>query len=317
MVTSALRAQLAAERDRLLAFGRGARSAIGGFGHLDSRGRLVPDAPIPTFQTCRMTYSFVLSVLLGNEDDRELVRGGLHALQHELRDHEHGGWYDTINPDGMPKIETKAAYAHAFVLLAAASATAIGEPGAPELLDEIRTVIDEHFWDNDAGVMRESFDAGWTNSESYRGANANMHTVEAFLAAADATGDAEYLRRAERIARTFIDDFARRYDWRLPEHYSAALDVLPDYNRDDPMHHFRPYGVTPGHLLEWSRLCIQLSASLRAASLDDGWHLDAARALYARAVADGWDADGRPGFVYTVDFEGRPVAHTRMWWVLA
>ncbi|HEY2271326.1 MAG TPA: AGE family epimerase/isomerase, partial [Jatrophihabitantaceae bacterium] len=47
------------------------------------------------------------------------------------------------------------------------------------------------------------------------------------------------------------------------------------------------------------------------------WHLDAARALYARAVADGWDADGRPGFVYTVDFEGRPVAHTRMWWVLA
>lgn len=317
MVSSALRARLDAERDRLLAFGRGARSPLGGFGHLDTRGRLVPDAPIRTFQTCRMTYCFVLSVLLGNDADRNLIRGGLRALQEELHDHENGGWYDTLNCDGTPKVDSKAAYGHAFVLLAAASATAVGEPAATELLREVRAVIDDRFWDDATGVMRESYDAAWTTREAYCGANANMHAVEAFLVTADATGDVEYLDRAERIALTFIDGFARECNWRLPEHYSADLEVLPEYNRRNPLHHFRPYGVTPGHLLEWARLCIQLSGSLRAASAVDDWHLEAARELYERAVGDGWGADGRAGFVYTVDFDGRFVARTRMSWVLA
>ena len=39
--------------------------------------------------------------------------------------------------------------------------------------------------------------------------------------------------------------------------------------------------------------------------------------LYGRAVADGWNADGAPGLVYTTDWEGRPVVHDRMHWVLA
>ena len=312
-----LRAELDAERGRLLRFARAARSPVGGFGHLDAEGSLVADAPIATFQTCRMTYCFALSVLLSNVDDRELVRGGLSALLHELHDDVHGGWYDSIAPDGTPADTTKPAYAHAFVLLAAAAGVVLDEPDAHALLERVRTVIDEHFWDDEAGVMRESFDATWQHGEAYRGANANMHSVEAFLAAADATGDRVYLDRAERIARRFIDGFAREYGWRLPEHYAADLTVLPDYNRDDPLHKFRPYGVTPGHLLEWSRLCLQLAGSLRAVASDADWQLDAARALYDRAVTDGWDVDGRIGFVYTVDFDGRPVARTRMWWVLA
>jgi mannose/cellobiose epimerase-like protein (N-acyl-D-glucosamine 2-epimerase family) len=43
----------------------------------------------------------------------------------------------------------------------------------------------------------------------------------------------------------------------------------------------------------------------------------AARALFDRAVADGWDADGAEGFVYTTDWEGRPVVRDRMHWVTA
>ena len=34
-------------------------------------------------------------------------------------------------------------------------------------------------------------------------------------------------------------------------------------------------------------------------------------------MADGWDSDGAPGLVYTTDWEGKPVVHDRMHWVLA
>jgi sulfoquinovose isomerase len=310
-------AELRAEADRLLAFGRAARTAVGGFGHLDQRGRLDRTAPIQTFAVCRMVYSYTLGVLTGHDSDAELVAAGIAALRGELHDAEHGGWYTSLSADGTPLDAGKQAYTHAFVLLAAASARTIDACGSVQLFDGARAVIDAHFWDEDAGVMRESFDRGWAHGEAYRGANANMHTTEALLAAASVAAEPALLQRAERIAARFVDGFARTHGWRLPEHYSAALSVQADYNHDDPMHRFRPFGVTPGHLFEWGRLCVQLAAARSAAGLDTDWHRDAAEALYDRGVADGWCADGRSGFVYTVDFAGRPVARTRMAWVVA
>ncbi len=68
-----------------------------------------------------------------------------------------------------------------------------------------------------------------------------------------------------------------------------------------------------GHGLEWSRLLLHVEA----AGAGPESLLDAAQSLFARAVADGWSADGAPGFVYTTDWDGRPVVHDRMHWVAA
>ena len=103
-------------------------------------------------------------------------------------------------------------------------------------------------------MAREQYDRAWSRCEDYRGVNANMHTVEAMLAAGEVLGEPRYTDRALRILRRVVDDFARTNDWRLPEHFDAQWNVLPDYNRDRPADQFRPYGVTIGHVLEWSRL---------------------------------------------------------------
>jgi len=105
---------------------------------------------------------------------------------------------------------------------------------------------------------------------------------------------------------------ARARGWRLPEHYDAALDPQLDYNADDPRHRFRPYGVTPGHALEWSRLLLHLHAALPD---PPGWLPEAAAALFDRATQDGWEESG--GFVYTTDHDGRPVVRERFHWVVA
>ena len=124
--------------------------------------------------------------------------------------------------------------------------------------------------------------ARWSEPEAYRGANANMHMVEAFLAAGDATGDGVWYDRARRIAERLIRDVARAHDWRVVEHFDAGWRPLPDYNADQPRHPFRPFGVTPGHGLEWARLVLQIGAGLPEAP---DWILEAARGLFARAVA--------------------------------
>ena len=138
-----------------------------------------------------------------------------------------------------------------------------------------------------------------------------MHAVEAMLAVADATDDDAWRRRAARIAG-FVVDLAASYDGRLPEHFDSDWTPELDHNADQPADPFKPYGATVGHGLEWSRLLLTLDAAL-----PDDRLLPTAELLFDRAVADGWEVDGAPGFVYTTDWSGRPVVPDRMHWVLA
>jgi mannose/cellobiose epimerase-like protein (N-acyl-D-glucosamine 2-epimerase family) len=297
------RAWLAGETGRLLAFARRSRTPDG-FGWLDADGALEPGRPPQLWITARMTHVFALGELLGVPGSGPLADHGLRALGERFADPEHGGWWSEAGVPGA-----KEAYPHSFVLLAAASGQIAGRPAAEELLGAAASVVERRFWSEAEGASLEAWDREWRTPEPYRGANANMHMVEAFLAAADATGDAVWLQRAERTAARLMG-VAREHGWRVVEHFDAGWAPQPEYNRDDPRHRFRPFGVTPGHGIEWSRLLLQLRAGLPD---PPGWLLEAARGLFARAVEDGW----RDGFVYTTDLEGRPVVEDRLHWVVA
>jgi mannose/cellobiose epimerase-like protein (N-acyl-D-glucosamine 2-epimerase family) len=285
----------------------------GGFGYLGSDGRVLADRPLETWIVARMTHVFGLAQLLGRPGAGELVRHGVEALAAgPLHDGEHGGWRSATDDD------TKAAYVHAFVVLAGATATTAGAPGGRALLDEALGVWDRRFWDDGAGMAVEEWDVGWTRLSDYRGVNANMHGVEASLAAADALGDdplADTLRaRALCTAERVVHGWAR-----LPEHFTADWTPLPEYNRDQPAHPFRPYGVTVGHQFEWARLCLHLRAALtegRDGHFCPPWLVDDAVALFDAAAGRGWAADGHDGFPYTLDWDDRPVVGARMHWVL-
>ena len=311
-------AVLDAEARRLLDVAARAADPRGGFGWLTGEGGLDASQPLHLWVNARMTHVHGLGVLLGVEGAEALVDRGVDALTGLLHDDAHGGWWSAVDAGGHPVTDRKSAYDHAFVLLAATTAVRAARPGSADLLLQAIEVVEQHVWDDTAGACADTWDAAWQTPEPYRGANANMHAVEAFLAAADATGDDVWLARALRIAERLVDGEARRSHWRLPEHYDAGWNPLPEYAHDAPADPFRPYGATVGHGLEWSRLLLHLDAALTAAAADEhAWLQPAARALFDTAVVDGWAADGAPGFVYTVDWDGRPVVRQRMHWVVA
>jgi mannose/cellobiose epimerase-like protein (N-acyl-D-glucosamine 2-epimerase family) len=301
--------------DTLLAFGEAAASTDVGFTWLDAQGRPARSEPVELWITARMTHVYALGALLGRPGCGTLADHGIRALNGRLADSINGGWYSSVTWDGDPRDTTKAAYAHAFVVLAASSAKAAGRPHASALLDKALANSKERFWDDSAGAVVDSWDTEFDSLDPYRGANANMHTIEAYLAAADVTGQDEWLARALRILTRIVHTEARSSNWRIPEHYDSKWRSLPDYNRDIPEDRFRPYGATPGHGFEWARLVLEARAALGDGA--PSWMLDAAQELFARAAADGWDEGGRPGFCYTTDFEGRAVVRHRLHWVAA
>ena len=211
--------------------------------------------------TCRMTHVFSLGHMLGRAGCDSLADHGVAALRERFRDPVNGGWYASVAADG-PTTRSKTAYPHAFVVLAATSAMCAGRPGARELLDESLEVLLGRFWDDEYGMVVEEFDETFTTLDPYRGVNANMHTVEALLSAADATGDSGLRDRALRIVTRVVRDLAPAHDWRIPEHFDESWNPLPDYNIDSPADPFRPYGATIGHWLEWARLSLHLRAAL-------------------------------------------------------
>lgn len=323
---------------RQLAFGAAALPDERGARWLDDHGRADPSRGIHTWITARMAHVFSLGTLLaeGSEDSddsdragddpaaehRELARRAVAALAGPLHDDEHGGWFAGLDADGAPaQGGTKAAYPHAFVLLAAASAATAGVEGAEELLAGVTRTVDERFVDG-TGLPVDRWDRGFSHLAGYRGVNATMHLLEASLAAWDVAADPRHLDRAVAAATPVVAWAAER-EWRVPEHFTApawgaAWTETPEHHRDEPDHPFEPYGATVGHGLEWSRLVLQLDAALAAAGrppvLDA---VIAARGLYDRAVSDGWSRDGADGFVYTTDWSGAPVVRTRMHWVVA
>lgn len=300
------RAWLRAEADQQFAFFRASLNPQGGFHTLNHDGSPRADSLQELHSTTRLVHSYALGQSLGVPGAAEIVDHGMRYLWSHHRDRAHGGYVWGVSGDDIAD-GRKLAYGHVFVLLAGASAQEIGHPDAPRLIADVREVLDRHFWEEKPGLFCDEWNRDWTPFSTYRGMNANMHGVEALLAAYEATGEALFLTRAGRILDMFTARMAAAHGWRIPEHYTADWQVDPGYS-GNPM--FRPAGTTPGHSFEFGRLLLHW------------WDLagrpgDAApanaRRLIEQALADAWDPV-RGGFAYTLDFDGRVAIPARYWW---
>ncbi|AOZ72379.1 hypothetical protein BK816_02915 [Boudabousia tangfeifanii] len=307
-----------------------------GFGYLNEDGTIDLSKGAQLWINARMTHIACLAVLKGDESYRSMAEHGLSALLGPFRDAKYGGWYSEIPAMGPveDQLTDKEAYAHAFVLLAACSLSAAQIPGADELLELALTDQDVHWWDEESQMVFDAYSHDFSQVRQYRGANANMHTVEAYLAAADTTRNGLWLKRAAAITKRMVSQ-AQSHNWLLPEHYDASWTPQLDYNRENPADPFRPFGATIGHSFEWIRLCAQLEIAnwklehdlspdkkLTQEPVNDELKEDLAELItklwqwYLVTKKVGYQAAVNSGFVYTVDWEGTPVVTARMHWVI-
>ena len=303
-------------RERLFVFGHRFPSPGGSSWYLGDDGTPWTEKNREAYVTCRMAHVYSIASLMGHEGSEALVDAAVKGLRGELRDKEHDGWYEGLTPGGSD-LSGKQCYAHAFVILAGTSAYLAGRPEAEQLLQEALEVYDRYYWNEEEGLSCDNWNTEFTVMDDYRGLNANMHSVEAFLAVADAAGKEEYRVRAGRIIDHVLG-WAKDNHWRIPEHYTKDWEPDLEKNREKPDDPFKPYGATPGHGLEWARLITQWALSTYKEDKEGMLpYINAAEELFRRAVEDAWNADGAPGICYTTGWDGKPIVHERMHWTLA
>ncbi len=277
----------------------------GGFCDLDNHGQPASDIR-QLHATTRMVHCFAIGHLLGRPGCDALVDHGMQYIWHNHRDTKHGGYVWSLDDNGV-KDASKQAYGAAFVLLAASSAKCVGHPLADKMLADITQILDERFWERAHGAQAEEFANDWSPISQYRGQNSNMHLTEALMAAFEATGQEEYLRKSESIASLIINRHARQQGWRVAEHFDQNWNIDRNYKGSDI---FRPAGTTPGHAMEWSRLLLQL---WELGGRKIAWLPEASAGLFRTTLELGWDKENG-GLFYTLDWNNQPALRNRLWW---
>lgn len=207
-----------------------------------------------------------------------------------------GGTFDgvvnSLTADGRVSDPTRDLYTHAFVLLALAwRRRAFRDEDAIALADEVLVFLDRRM---------KSDKGGWVESlpvATPRRQNPHMHLFEAFLALAEATGEARFLKRASDMRELFETVFFDQITGNLYEFF----------NEDWSRHPVDGSIVEPGHMMEWAWL-LEKYGELTG----DPQHA-VSRRLYDRALAVGRDPESGL-LVDRISDDGSPLWSRRRLW---
>lgn len=216
------------------------------------------------------------------------------SLCSRFRDPRHGGWFYSVDAQGAPLDTTKDLYTHAFIVFACAAwHAASGDAAARTIAEDTAALIQDRFAPQPGDARLDAArHADFSSSGSGALQNPLMHLTEAWLAAADAFGDAAFddalLRTAQAVERTFVDTA------------TGCVAELPLGAADNRLE--------PGHQFEWFYLVDAAGARLAQTSLPDAL----ARAY---AFAERHGVDTRTGAVCAaLDAQGACIDATQRIW---
>ncbi|MDH0746649.1 AGE family epimerase/isomerase [Pseudomonas sp. GD03842] len=218
---------------------------------LDAQHRPLPPQRYRAMACARQLFLF--SSLIDDPrfpDARTRAAALFRSLQHHFHDSEHGGWFYSIGPDGVPLDRRKDLYTHAFIIFACAHYWAkVREPLVESVLNAALHVVAERFADGD-GLYESVLDEDWALLGAGPLQNPLMHLAEAFLATLEVREDTATLAALDALA----DSMQRRF-------IDADKGVMLE----------RPLGSEdnwsePGHQFEWFYL-LESSDRLRGTAL--------------------------------------------------
>lgn len=283
----------------------------GFFQHFRDDGSIYDADTRHLVSSTRFVFNYsVWAQLLADDGLKAQVQHGFNFLR-ECHLQDKTGGYAWLLKSGAVEDGTNHCYGLAFVMLACSWAHRAGVSGAKLQLASTFDLMEQHFWDAEAGLYKDEISADWQQVSDYRGQNANMHSCEALLTAFEATSEARYLERAQLLASNMCQRQAALGDGLIWEHYDTAWQIDWDYNRDDPKHLFRPWGFQPGHQTEWAKLLLILNEYAPQV-----WLVEKAKELFDRALASAWDEE-HGGICYGFAPDGSVCDGDKYFWVQA
>ena len=259
----------------------------------------------------RFVFNYANAYLMTKENKyKELCNHGLEFIitQHRNINTNHFSWQITTEKvvDGRAM-----AYGYAFVILAGSFAFKIGIEEGKELAEEAWNFMNKYFWEEKYSAYADELSPDLKILNPYRGQNANMHTVEALIAAYEIFKEKKYLDRANLIAQQFAVNLASQSQNQIWEHYDSSWKIDWEYNKDKPDDVYRPWGFQPGHQVEWAKLLLQLNEHY-----PEDWKIERSIYLFEKGTTMSIDKE-YGGLVYGYSPDGNFTNDNKYFWVQA
>jgi len=258
----------------------------------------------------RFVFSFAVAFEhLQKDEYLTAVKHGVKSLSTGPLRNKANGAYHWVLKDGKPTDSKIYQYALAQTLLAYAKAVGVGVTDAKPYLEETWELLETHMWDAKHGLYAEEADSNWV-VDPYRSESGNLHTVEALIAAYEATKENRYLDRAVLVADNICNRQAGLTKGLVWEHFKQDWSADLDFSNDsEALTIFRPWGFQPGHQVEWARFLLTLNKYAPAI-----WLVPKARYLFDLAQKYAWDPE-HGGLAYSFDLSGEVCNWDKIFWV--
>ena len=261
--------------------------------------------------SARFVFNYAMAARhFKNSHYQPWIRHGLAYLETAHRKTNESGYAWVLGKDDVAD-DSNHCYGLAFVITAGATALLAGVVEGRKTIDSAWAILEEHFWDEKAGLYRDEANADFSVIAPYRGQNSNLHSCEAMLWAYEATGEVRYLDRAEIIATNLTHTLADKWGNLVWEHYNENWEIDWEYNKDDPQNLFRPWGFQTGHQTEWAKLLLILHRHRK-----NDWLIPTAKILFDSAMDIAWDNENG-GLCYGFDLDGNICDGDKYFWVQA
>jgi mannobiose 2-epimerase len=287
----------------------------GGFiAEMGNDGTVHEDAPRGLILTSRLLWTFsALYRQLGNPLDLELARRALGVLESDFRDHEHGGYFWRVDPEGRPQDRSKKIYGQAFCIYALSEFhLATGEQAALDAALRLFELVERHACDPEFKGYIEARAADWSEASDLRlsdkdmnaarSMNTHLHLLEAYTNLMFAIIDPRVVMRLNELIGIFGRHIIRRDtgSFHLDHFFDEAWTRQSDTR-------------TYGHDIEAAWLLCEAASALGGEELREAitlWAIELARSTLAEGllVDGGLAYEGRDGSVINAN---------RDWWCQA
>jgi mannobiose 2-epimerase len=284
----------------------------GGFvGEMSNDLKVLPLAAKGGVLNARILWTFSSAAqFTGKKKDKESARMAYRYFVDHFTDHEYGGTYWTITPDGKPLETRKQIYAQAFSIYGLTEYAKLTDKHEPiELAMELFNFIEKYGFDPKNNGYLEAFNRQWKLHQDQRlsaidlnekkSMNTHLHVIEAYANLYKYTLNPVLKERVENLLQLFSTNIINSNT----HHFNLFFDEQWNVKSNK---------VSFGHDIEGSWLLLEAAEAIKSEKWIKKMKIHSIE--MAQAALDGIDADGGLKYEYV---PGSSDKGEKEWWTIA
>ncbi|MFD2201246.1 AGE family epimerase/isomerase [Shivajiella indica] len=157
----------------------------------------------------RHLFSYASAYLLSGEEEHLVMADKLYDyLIRYSWDGEYGGWFNSLNPDGLPLDVNKSTFVQVYVITGLAMYYFVTKDDEVyDFIQSSNSILEEKVWDSSKGGYFDNLNRDWSLQNNVKSFSSQLAPVSGYLNYLYlATRDVQYLHQMERILDTCLEN---------------------------------------------------------------------------------------------------------------